>query len=163
MLSAAEREMPVEDDMRDEVAVFTEHNIWADRAVRADGAGCRNLRAGSDDRCRVDAAGRSLTRAILRGRWRRSCDRLPGGAIGQRAHDSGFAGQFAVDGCDAAQPDGGCAPVEDSDFDTELIAGNDRLAELGLLDAGEDHELGVAVRNLGEEQRAASLRDGFDD
>ena len=41
--------------------------------------------------------------------------------------------------------DRGGAPVEDGDFDAELIAGNDGAAEAGVVDAGEDHELGVAV------------------
>ena len=35
-------------------------------------------------------------------------------------------------------------------------------AEAGVFDAGEDHELGVAVGDLVEQERAAGLGDGFD-
>ena len=55
------------------------------------------------------------------------------------------------------------APVEDGDFDAELVAGDDGAAEAGVFDAGEDHELVVAVGDLGEQERAAGLGDGFDD
>ena len=54
------------------------------------------------------------------------------------------------------------APVEDVDLDAELVAGDDGLAEAGVVDAGEDHELGVAVGDFGEQERAAGLGDGLD-
>ena len=61
--------------------------------------------------------------------------------------------------------DGGGAPVEDGDLDAELVAGDDGLAKAGVIDAGEDHELGVAIvlGEFCEQKRAAGLRDGFDD
>ena len=79
-----------------------------------------------------------------------------------RAHDGGLADDLALDGYDALHSDGVGAPVEHLHLDAELIAGNDRAAELGGIDAGEDHQLVVAVGDLGEQERAAGLGDGFD-
>ena len=78
------------------------------------------------------------------------------------AHDGGVADEFAVDGDAARHLDCPAAPVHDGDFDTELVAGCDGAAEAGVLNAGEDHKLGVAVGDLGEEKSAAGLGDGFD-
>ena len=43
-----------------------------------------------------------------------------------------------------------------------MVAGSDGAAEAGIFDAGEDHELGVAIGDLAEEESAAGLGDGFD-
>ena len=80
----------------------------------------------------------------------------------ERAGDGGLAGDLAFDGGDAAHLAGVGTPVEDGDFDAELVAGDDGAAEFGGVDAGEDHELVLAVGDLGEQQRAAGLRDGLD-
>ena len=77
-------------------------------------------------------------------------------------HDGGVADEFAVDCNGAAHLYSAAAPVEDGDFDAELVAGCDGAAETGVFDAGEDHELGVAVGDLAEEESAAGLGDGFD-
>ena len=78
------------------------------------------------------------------------------------AHDGGVAYELTVDGDSAAHLYGSAAPVEDGDLDAELIAGGDGAAEAGVFDAGKDHELGVTVGDLIEEQSAACLSDGFD-
>src|ERR1035441_2613917 len=66
-------------------------------------------------------------------------------AVGECAHHDGLAGDLAFDGGDAAHLDGVGAPVEDGDFDAELIAGNDGATKSGGVDAGEDRQLGVAL------------------
>ena len=99
----------------------------------------------------------------LRSRPRlRLCLDFLGDAGDDLAHDGGVADEFAVDGDAAGHLDGAAAPVQDGDFDAELVAGGDGAAEAGVFNAGEDHELGVAVGDLGEEKSAAGLGDGFD-
>jgi hypothetical protein len=85
------------------------------------------------------------------------------GTIDDLASDGGFAGEFAVDGCAAFHFRGVGTPREDGDFDAQLVAGHDGLAELGALDAGEDHELLVSIGDLGKEKCSSGLSDGFDD
>ncbi len=47
------------------------------------------------------------------------------------AHYGGVADEFAVDGDGAAHLDDASAPVEDGDFDAELISRRDRSTEAG--------------------------------
>src|ERR1035437_4094344 len=54
-ISGAQREVAVQDDVRDEFAVLAEDDVGADGAIRADAAGCWDLRAGSDDGGRVNS------------------------------------------------------------------------------------------------------------
>src|ERR1035441_8027437 len=84
-------------------------------------------------------------------------------AVGERAHDDGLAGDLAFDGGNALHADGVGTPVEDGDFDAELVAGNDGTTEAGVVDAGEDGQLGGALCGgvFGEQERRAGLRDGF--
>src|SRR6266702_4248258 len=51
--------MTVEDEVGDELAVLTQNDVGADRAVRANTAGCGDLRTGSDDGGRVDSGRRT--------------------------------------------------------------------------------------------------------
>src|SRR5215469_5271648 len=87
---------------------------------------------------------------------------LLAGARDELAGDGCFGGDLAVDGADALHLDRAGAPVDDSDLDAELVAGDDGFAEAGFVDAGEDHELVVAVGDFGEQERTAGLRHGFD-
>jgi hypothetical protein len=166
-----------EDDVRDEFAVFAESDVGADDAVGADGAACGDLRAFGDDGGGVDAGlgaglgtgldthsgslwgGCSLGDLCAGGR----CRGGSGGDAGDdHAGDGGLADHFAFYGDDALHLDGAGTPVEDGDFDAELVAGDDGALEFSVVDAGEDHELGVAVGNLVEQEGAAGLGDGFD-
>ncbi len=145
----AHGEVAVENDVGDEFAVFAEDDVGADGAVGADRAACGDLSSRCDDGCGVDAHSAGA-----------SC--FFDGAGNDLAHDRGVADEFSVDGDGAAHLYGSAAPVEDGYFDAELIAGGDGAAEAGVFDTGEDHEFGVAVGDLVEEERAAGLGDGFD-
>jgi hypothetical protein len=59
--------------------------------------------------------------------------------------------------------DGTAAPVDGGDLDADLIAGDYGAPEAGAVDAGEDHEGALGVGELGEDEDAADLGDGFDD
>src|ERR1700733_11721114 len=85
-----------------------------------------------------------------------------GDAVDHLAHDGGVADVFAVDGYAAPHLYDAGTPVEDGNFDAELVAGGDGPTEAGVFDAGEANELGSAVGDLGEQERAAGLCDGFD-
>src|SRR5216683_5646427 len=51
----AHRQMAVEHDVRDKLAAFAEYDVRSNRAVGTHRAALGNLRACSNDRCRVDA------------------------------------------------------------------------------------------------------------
>src|SRR5215471_66043 len=54
-------------------------------------------------------------------------------------------------------------PAGNFDLEAQLVAGADRLAELGTIDSSKDHNLVAAVFDFGQQQCASSLRDSFDD
>ncbi len=55
------------------------------------------------------------------------------------------------------------SPAFQRDFYAKLITRNYRTAKSGPLDTSEHDELAAAVLDFGEQERAASLRDGFHD
>ncbi len=128
-----------EDNVGDELAVVAESDVGADGAVRAYRAGCGDLSAFGDDGCGMDAHSAVSTFASS----------VFFAARGTTWHMT-VASQtrFAVDGDGAAHLDDAGAPVEDSDFNAELVAGGDGTAEAGIFDAGEDHELGFHGRGF---------------
>ena len=145
-----------EDDVGDEVAVFAEDDVGADGAVGADRAACGDLRASGDDGGGVDAHSAVSTGASTLA-WIFLATR------GTTWHMT-VASQTSLPST-VMLPSILTARVRQLrtvDFDAELIAGRDGAAEAGVFDAGEDHELGVAVGDLGEEKSAAGLGDGFD-
>jgi len=83
--------------------------------------------------------------------------------IDQAARDDDFGNFFVVDVSNALHADCVAAPGFYLNFDSQLIAGNNGAAEAGFFDSGEDHQLVLAIGNLGEQQCAASLGYGFDD
>src|SRR5580698_10432800 len=98
----------------------------------------------------------------LRGSFglRRGCFSLAGHEL---AHHYGLAGELAFHRAAALHADGAGLPVEYVDLDAKLVSGHDGTAELGAFDASEDHQLAVAVGDLGKQQSAAGLGDRFDD
>jgi hypothetical protein len=90
----------------------------------------------------------------------RGTKRLP---LDQRATDGGFASKFAVDRSGAMHLYRIAAPCNYFHFDPKLVTRDNHLAKLGALDAGKNHQLMVAVRDLRHEQRAAGLGHGFYD
>ena len=123
---------------------LAEDDIGADGAARADGAGRGNVRASGDDRGGMDVGGGAHS-ARLR-RVGRGGSGLGLAAVGERAHDGGFAGDLALDGGDARMLTALVRQLSTVDFDAELVAGNDGTAEAGVVDAGEDRQFGGAVR-----------------
>ena len=112
------RQVAVENDVGDEFAVFSEDDVGADGAVGTDRAACGDLRAG---------ARRSLWGGCSLG----GLEALPSVGVGSSgawddlAHDGGVADEFAVDCTTPPIFTASGAPVEDCDFDAELVAGCD--------------------------------------
>ncbi len=160
-VARADAGAPVEHHVGDERAVLAQHHFGADRAERADGAGGGNHRSGRDHGAGMNAhsaaASCATVGAAAAGWLSGACAVLRDDLAGQR----GLAGQLAVHiglGLHAAQ-----AALERQHFhlDAQLVAGRHRAAELGPLDAGEDHQLLVAVGNLGHHDDAAGLGHGL--
>ena len=131
--------------MGDEGAVFAEGDFGADGAVGADGAGGGDLGAGGDDRGGVDAGLDAHSDGAC---W---C-----GALAARGTTMQVmvASQTTLPST-VTMPCILTARVRQLRTVTSMRSwspGTDGAAELGVFDAGEDHELGVAVGDLGEEQ-----------
>src|SRR5271169_368260 len=113
----------------------------------------------------LGAAAACFTGAMLR---RSGCAGLAAGGgvsrrrpVHQHAGHDGLAGEFVPDVGLAAHAHRGGAPGQHFDFDAQLVSRHHRLAEPGAFDAGEEHQLIVAPRHLGEQQRASGLGDGL--
>ena len=150
----------LKNDVRDEFTVLAHLDIGSDNAEGSDGARLWYVRRGIDDGGGMYA--HIARRLGLKSRHGLFAG-LRRGAVDELAGDSGFAGELAIDECATLHLNGGLPPNDDVDFDAELVAGHDGLAELGAFDAGEDHELGFAIGDLGEQKSTASLGDGFND
>src|SRR5258708_2944468 len=137
--------------MRHQLAVLAQFHAFAENAVRANRAGRRHFYAGSDN-C---------------GGMNHSLGSDPGvfffNAVHYNATDSGFGHELAVDKYFARHASGNALPHQHLDLDTKLVAGNHGPSKAGAFNAGKNHQLAVAVFNLGQQQRCSGLGHGFDD
>ena len=172
-------------NMRDEPAILAEFDVGSDYAVRAYLAGRGNFSAFIDNRSGVNVHGRGCTLPVasLRvPRLAKAFARTLGlililavivdgttatRAVDQLAGNYGFSYHLVADFRVAlhlgSSQSGDGAPAFDYDFQSQLVARTHRPSELRALDAGEDHDLVVAILDFVQQKRPAGLRDGFDD
>src|SRR5260370_18255321 len=79
------------------------------------------------------------------------------GTVHHLAGQHGLAGELVAHVSPATDLAGGAAKGEHIHFNAKLVPGCDRLAELGPLDAGEDHDLVCAVFNFHQQQQSSRL------
>jgi hypothetical protein len=148
-------------DVRDQVTVLSEVDIRTNYAVRANLARRGNLCPWIDNGRGVDVH-EGLNRAYVDA----SVSAAAARTVDQLAGNDGFRYALVADPGIALHPGGGHpwnrAPAGDFDFQPQLIARTDGLAEFGAVDSGKDHDLVAAVFDFGQQQCAASLRNGLD-
>ena len=79
------------------------------------------------------------------------------------AHDFGIGGQLAIDLCLTTHALHARADAQRGNFEDQSVTGNYGPAKARFFDAGEQHELLIAILDLTKSQHRANLRERFDD
>src|SRR6266404_4460289 len=91
------------------------------------------------------------------------CGACPSVTVHEPTGDDCLGNSLVFDENRALHAHGIAAPGLHVHFDSQLVSGNDWPTEACFLNPRKNHELAFAIRDFGQQERPAGLRDGFDD